>query len=98
MGARNDDALSISHHLFTNDTLIFYGIAPDNPRHFQCALLCFEAVLGLKINLAKSELVLVGDVPNVNALVRILGCTVSFLPLKYLLGLLSRQIYLGYNY
>jgi hypothetical protein len=98
MGARNDDTLSISHHLFADDTLIFCGIALDNPWHFQCVLLCFEAVLGLKINSAKSELVLVGDVPNVNASVHILGCTVSFLPLKYLLGLLSRQIYLPYNY
>lgn len=44
----------------------------------------FEAVSGLKINLAKSELVLVGDVLNVNALVCILGISVSSLPLKYL--------------
>jgi hypothetical protein len=44
----------------------------------------FEAVLGLKINLAKSVLVLVGDVVNMDDLASILGCGVSSLPLKYL--------------
>jgi hypothetical protein len=37
----------------------------------------------LKINLAKSELVLV-RVDNVEGLARILGCKVSYLPIKYL--------------
>jgi hypothetical protein len=43
--------------------------------------LCFEAVSGLKINLAKSVLVVVGCV---DGLASILGCGVSSLPLKYL--------------
>jgi hypothetical protein len=46
--------------------------------------LWFEAVFGLKINLAKSELVSVGNVDNVDGLVGILGYMVSSLPLKYL--------------
>jgi hypothetical protein len=50
-----------------------------------CALfLCFEAVLGLLINLAKLELVLVGNVDIVDGLAIILGCVVSSLLLKYL--------------
>jgi hypothetical protein len=44
----------------------------------------FEAVSGLKVNLAKSELVPVSHVDNVEGLACILGCGVSFLPLKYL--------------
>lgn len=40
-----------------------------------------------KVNLAKSELVPVGNVDNVDGLIGILGCEVSSLPLKYL-GLL----------
>jgi hypothetical protein len=55
----------------------------------------------LKINLAKSELVPMGDVPNVDALACILGCRVSSLPLKYLglpWVLPSRLKNLGYNY
>jgi hypothetical protein len=38
----------------------------------------------LKINLAKSELVPVRNVTNVDCLVGILGCGVPYLPLKYL--------------
>jgi hypothetical protein len=41
-------------------------------------------VSGLKTNLAKSKLVLVGYVDNVAGLVGILGCGVVSLPLKYL--------------
>ena len=44
----------------------------------------FEEMLGLKINLGKSELVPVGAVPNLHELVEILGCRESALPLKYL--------------
>uniref|UniRef100_A0A2N9GI04 Bulb-type lectin domain-containing protein n=1 Tax=Fagus sylvatica TaxID=28930 RepID=A0A2N9GI04_FAGSY len=44
----------------------------------------FEAVSGLKINLSKSEMVLVGNVPHIGDLVEILGCKVSALPMTYL--------------
>jgi hypothetical protein len=47
-------------------------------------VLCFESLLGLKINLAKSKLVLVCNVNNVDGLTRILECKVSYLPMKYL--------------
>jgi len=46
--------------------------------------LCFEAASGLRINLAKLEMVPMGIVENVDGLVGILGCRVSSLPLKYL--------------
>jgi hypothetical protein len=39
---------------------------------------------GLKINLSKSELVLVDGMEDVGRLARILGCRVSSLPMKYL--------------
>ncbi len=44
----------------------------------------FQTILGLKINLSKSELVPVGQVPNVPELASILGCRVAALPLTYL--------------
>ena len=47
----------------------------------------FEAILGLRVNLDKSELILVGGVENVEALVADLGCKVGSLPFSYL-GLL----------
>ena len=39
---------------------------------------------GLRINLGISELVPIGGVLNLEALVRLLGCGQSSLPLKYL--------------
>jgi hypothetical protein len=102
VGDRNANTLAVSHLLFADDTFIFCGVAPDNLRYLRCVLLCFEAVSGLKINLAKFELVPIGCVPNVNALANILGCMVSSLPLKYLglpLGAPFKAKFLwGYNY
>lgn len=50
---------------------------------------CFEAVSGLKVNLAKSELFQVGEISNLVSLVWILGCKIGSLPTSYH-GLLLR--------
>jgi len=50
---------------------------------------CFEVVFGLKINLSKSKLVLVGNVNNADGLTSILGFRVSSLTLKHLCLLLG---------
>ena len=47
-------------------------------------LLCFQAVTGLKVNALKSEMVPIGEVPNVFVLAEILGCQVGSLPMTYL--------------
>jgi hypothetical protein len=77
----------IFHLLFGDDILIFCGADPNRRCNLQSLFLLFEAVLGMKTNLAKLELVLVGNVDNLAWLTWILGCGVSSLPLKYL-GLL----------
>jgi hypothetical protein len=46
--------------------------------------LCFEAISRLKINLQKSELVTVGEVPNMEELAGILSCRISSFLMKYL--------------
>ena len=48
-------------------------------RHLRRLLFfCFEVVSGLEINLAKSELVPMGNVHNVDGLAGILACRVAF--------------------
>jgi hypothetical protein len=76
--------VDISHILFADDSLLLCGADPNHLHNLRSLFLCFEAVSGLKINLAKSELVLVGNVDNVTGLAGILGCGVMSLPLKYL--------------
>ena len=44
----------------------------------------FEAISGLRINLDKSELILVGSVDNLNDLALELGCKLDILPSSYL--------------
>jgi len=84
VGPLNVGAFNISHLLFVDDTLIFCGTSPDHLQNLRCLFLCFEVVLGLRINLAKSDLVPVGNVNNVEGLAGILGYRVSSLPMKYL--------------
>jgi hypothetical protein len=79
-------------HLFADDTLVFCEANPSHLRYLRVLLLCFEAVFGLKVNLAKSLLVVVGNVDNVVELAVILGYRISFVPLKYL-GMLLRACY-----
>jgi hypothetical protein len=70
--------------LFNDDTLILCGAILDYLCYKRCLFLGFEAVSGLKINLAKSKLVPVGNVDHLERLAGVLGCGVSSLPMKYL--------------
>jgi hypothetical protein len=82
MGSSKEE-LFLTHLLFADNTLIFCEANPNHLRHLHSFLLCFEVVLGFKINLAKSELVPVVAMEDVKGLAPILGCRVSFLPMKY---------------
>jgi hypothetical protein len=52
--------VAFSHLLFADHTLIFCDALPAHLRHLRSLFLCFEVAPGLKVNLAKSELVQVG--------------------------------------
>ena len=47
-------------------------------------LMWFEAIYGLRINLDKSELILVGRMGNIDDLALDLGCKIGDLPFSYL--------------
>ena len=77
-------SLAVSHLLFADDTLIFCEADLEQILILRMILIWFEAVSGLKINLSKSELVLVGVVHNIDLLLNVLGCKQGSLPMKYL--------------
>lgn len=74
----------MSHLLFTDDTLVFCEASQDQMVYLCWLLMWFKAISGLKINLDKSELILVGCVENVKDLIVELGCKVKSLLSSYL--------------
>ena len=58
--------LMVSHLFFADDTLIFCDTNIDQMLILHMVLIWFEAVSGLKVNLGKSELVVVGVVHNMD--------------------------------
>ena len=55
----------VSHLLFADDTILFCDTEVEQVLHVRLLLLCFQAVTGLKVNVAKSELVPIGEVNRV---------------------------------
>jgi hypothetical protein len=84
VGSSELHQVNVSHLLFADDTLVFCGANASQIKHIGALLVCFEVVVGLKVNLTKSALVLVGTRGEVDQLAGLLGCGTGDLPLKYL--------------
>lgn len=65
VGCSADNVIKISHLLFGNDVLMFCWADLEQIWYVKGVFVWFQAIFGLKINLWKFELVLVGDVSNV---------------------------------
>ena len=80
---RGED-MSISHLVYADDTLIFCEVDLNQLKFLSWILMWFEAMTGLKNNLAKSEIIPVGNVSNLVELASELGCKIGSLPTSYL--------------
>ena len=76
--------MNVSHLLFVDDTIIFYEARKEHLTHLGWILAWFEATSGLRINLAKSELISVEEVEDIEDMAEKLGCRVGAFPTKYL--------------
>ena len=83
-GKEEEEELVLSYLLFADGTLLFSKANPNQLAHLGWNLMWFEALLGLKINLGKSEIFPVGGSENVEALAAKLDCKVGTLPSMYL--------------
>ncbi|RVW88360.1 LINE-1 reverse transcriptase-like [Vitis vinifera] len=81
---RGDAEIMVSHLLFADDTIIFCEASKDQLTHLGWILAWFEAASRLRINLAKSELIPVGEIDNVEEMAVELGCRIGNFPVKYL--------------
>ncbi|KAJ9681586.1 hypothetical protein PVL29_020449 [Vitis rotundifolia] len=84
VGGRSGMGLHISHLLFADDMLVFCEESSDQMTYLSWLLMWFEACSGLRINLEKSELILMGRVHDIEGLALELGCKVGGLPSSYL--------------
>lgn len=76
--------VSISHLQFADDTMIFCEADVRQVGYLRCILRCFEVVLGLRTNLAKSEIYSVGENCDIASLAWLLGCKIGSLLASYL--------------
>ncbi|RVX13511.1 putative ribonuclease H protein [Vitis vinifera] len=75
---------NISHLLFVDDTIVFCEAKKEHLTYLSWILCWFEAASGLRINLAKSEIIPVGEVEEIVEMVVEFGCKVGQLPSAYL--------------
>jgi hypothetical protein len=76
--------LSILHLLFADDTILFCDVDPEKLMYIRLILTCFEEVTGLKVNMAKSKMIPIGEVQNLPNLADILSCKIGVLPMNFL--------------
>ena len=80
VGSEGEGGLSISHLLYANDTILFCDADLEHLMYIRLILTCFQAITGLKINMAKSEMVPIGEVHNLP----VLADKIGDLPMNYL--------------
>jgi hypothetical protein len=82
-GSNSAEGLCISHILYADNTILFCDADLDQLIYVRIVLTCFEAVTSLRVNMAKSEMVPVGEVQNIVELADSLCCHIGGLPLSY---------------
>ena len=83
MGVATGEGLGVSH-LLADDNILFCDACPEQLAYICRVLTCFEAVMGLRVNMSKSVMMPIGEVENLSSLSDILSCRIGALPTYYL--------------
>ncbi|CAN1761414.1 Putative ribonuclease H protein At1g65750 [Linum perenne] len=73
----------VNHILYADDALLFCEASDAQVRHLAATLICFERVIGLKVNFHKSAVFAVGEVVNLSRFATTFGCQVDSFPTSY---------------
>ena len=73
-GGNANSGLRISRLLYADDTILFCDATMTQVWSIRMVLDCFEAATGLRVNMAKSEMVPVGEVQDISELAESLCC------------------------
>ena len=84
VGGATGVPVEVSHLFFADDSLIMCEASLSQIEVLRSVLIWFEAVSGLRVNMSKSALVPVGEIPSLGELAASLGCEVLQLPISYL--------------
>ena len=76
--------MSASHLLFVDDTIVFCENDCEQMVNLRCVLTWFQAVSGLRVNLAKSSILPIGHMDTIQMLAGVLGYKVDVFPTTYL--------------
>lgn len=79
-----DGDVTISNLQFADDTMVFCDADVRQLGYLRCILRCFELVLGLTINLDKSEIFQVGENCDIENMTWIMGYKIRSIPVTYL--------------
>ncbi|KAG5577043.1 hypothetical protein H5410_057177 [Solanum commersonii] len=82
--SRPNYSISVSHLLYANDTLIFYGAEKLQVQYLNLVIMLFEIISGLHINMLESKIYPVNTAPNLNELADIMVCEIGSYPATYL--------------
>ena len=94
-GPINSTSICVSHLLFADDIILFCDASREQILSIRLVLTCFQAFIGLKVNVGKSKIVPIGEVCNIQSLANILQCRVGSLPMIFLgmpLGTLYKTV------
>lgn len=71
----------VFHLFFADDTLVFCDADRAQLFHLRQVLTWFQVVSGVEINLKKCEIILVGEVENIEVLAQVMNCKIGALQL-----------------
>ena len=60
VNGRDGEGLEVTHLLFVDDILVFCEVSHAQMTYLSWLLMCFEVISNMKINLTKSEFILIG--------------------------------------